>query len=60
MGVTGMMNDCSNKWGVIVCFGVVVSVDVFVCFGVVFVCFDVVFVCFDVVKLMVLIFRVQN
>lgn len=36
------------------CFGVVV------CFGVVFVCFDVVFVCFDVVKLMVLIFRVQN
>ena len=47
-----MMNDCSNKWGVIVC------VDVFVCFGI-FVCFRV-FVCFNVVKLMVLLFRVQN
>lgn len=35
------------------CFGVVVCFDVFVYFGVVV-------VCFDVVKLMVLIFRVQN
>lgn len=44
------VNVCSD---VIVCVGVIVCVDVFVCFGVVF-------VRFNVVKLMVLLFRVQN